>query len=236
MLNLIQLINDSGTMPDTLVPRAENRTLYLSGLFALSLVLIAIARISNYKAIGTVIQAFFSLGSSQQLLKENMRINSLSSILLVVNYMIASFICVFLLLNRTMGITPNNSLIFASIIPLAFTIFEIIGLAMTSFITGEGKTMEPAFQTAWIGYEFIGLPLSILALVWIMNPALSVLCLVFFCILVGARVLQRITKSSILVLNRGVAWYYIFLYLCTLEILPLIVAYYFVQLNFRPLI
>ena len=236
MLNLIQLINDSGTMPDTLVPRAENRTLFLSGLFAVSLVLIAIARISNYKAIGTVIQAFFSGGPAHQLLKDNMRISSLSSILLVVNYMIASFICVFLLLNRTMGLSPNNSLIFASIIPLAFTIFEILGLAMTSFITGEGKTMEPAFQTAWIGYEFIGLPLSILALVWIMNPALNALCLVLFCILVGARVLQRITKSSILVLNRGVAWYYIFLYLCTLEILPLIVVYYCVQLNFRALI
>ncbi|MEN9399730.1 MAG: hypothetical protein RL632_831 [Bacteroidota bacterium] len=223
-------------MPDTLVPRAENRTLFLSGLFAVSLVLIAIARISNYKAIGTVIQAFFSGGPATQLLKDNMRIGSLSSILLVVNYMIASFICVFLLLNRTLGLSPNISLIFASIIPLALTIFELLGLAMTSFITGEGKTMEPAFQTAWIGYEFIGLPLSILALVWIMNPALNVLCVVLFSILLGTRVLQRITKSSILVLNRGVAWYYIFLYLCTLEILPLIVAYYCLQLNFRALI
>ncbi len=223
-------------MPDTLVPRAENRTLFLSGLFAVSLVLIAIARISNYKAIGTVIQAFLSGGSAHQLLKENMRINSLSSILLVVNYLIASFICIFLVLNRTMGLPSHVSLICASILPLAFTIFEIVGLALTSLITGEGKIMEPAFQTAWIGYEFIGLPLSILALVWIMNPALNVLCFVVFCILVGTRVLQRITKSSILVLNRGVAWYYIFLYLCTLEILPLSVAYYFVQLNFRTLI
>jgi hypothetical protein len=233
MLNLILLINDSGTMPDTLVPRAENRTLFLSGLFAVSLILIAIARISNYKAIGTVIQAFFSVGTAHQLLKENMRINSFSSILLVINYLIASFICVFLLCNRSLGLSSNISLIFAVILPFALTLFELVGLALTRFITGEGKTMEPAFQTAWIGYEFIGLPLSILALVWIMNPSLNVLCLVFFCILFGTRILQRITKSSILVLNRGVAWYYIFLYLCTLEILPLIVAYYCVQLNFR---
>jgi hypothetical protein len=223
-------------MPDTLVPRAENRNLFLIGLFAVSLVLIAIARISNYKAIGTVIQAFFTGGSPYQLLKDNMRINSLSSMLLIVNYMIASFICIFLVLNRSLGLSPNQSLLFASIIPPAFTIFEILGLAMTGFITGEGKTMEPAFQTAWIGYEFIGLPMSILALVWIMNPTLNVFCFVLFCTLFGARVLQRITKSSILVLNRGVAWYYIFLYLCTLEILPLIVAYYCVQLNFRGLI
>jgi hypothetical protein len=111
-----------------------------------------------------------------------------------------------------------------------------VGLAMTSFITGEGKTMEPAFQTSWVGFEFIGLPLSVLALIWIINPALNAICSVIFCVLIGARVLQRITKSSILVLNRGVAWYYIFLYLCTLEILPLIVAYYCVQLNFRTLI
>lgn len=235
-MNLLILLNDTGTIPDTLVPRAENRTLFLSGLFAASLILIAIARISNYKAIGTVISAFFSVGSINQILKENMRIISLSSILLLLNYLIASFICVFLVLNRTVGLDSNTSLLFASILPLGFTLFEIVGLAMTSFITGEGKTMEPAFQTSWVGFEFIGLPLSVLALIWIMNPALNAICSVIFCVLIGARVLQRITKSSILVLNRGVAWYYIFLYLCTLEILPLIVAYYCVQLNFRTLI
>jgi hypothetical protein len=235
-MNLLILLNDTGTIPDTLVPRAENRTLFLSGLFAASLILIAIARISNYKAIGTVISAFFSVGSINQILKENMRIISLSSILLLLNYLIASFICVFLVLNRTVGLDSNTSLLFASILPLGFTLFEIVGLAMTSFITGEGKTMEPAFQTSWVGFEFIGLPLSVLALIWIINPALNAICSVIFCVLIGARVLQRITKSSILVLNRGVAWYYIFLYLCTLEILPLIVAYYCVQLNFRTLI
>ena len=235
-MNLLILLNDTGAIPDTLVPRAENRTLFLSGLFAVSLILIAIARISNYKAIGTVISAFFSLGSIHQLLKENMRLISLSSILLLLNYLIASFICVFLVLNRTVGLDSNTSFLFASILPFGFAIFEIVGLAMTSFITGEGKTMEPAFQTSWVGFEFIGLPLSVLALIWIMNPALNFICLVIFCALIGARVLQRTTKSSILILNRGVAWYYIFLYLCTLEILPLIVAYYCVQLNFRPLI
>ena len=235
-MNLLILLNDTGTIPDTLVPRAENRTLFLSGLFAASLILIAIARISNYKAIGTVISAFFSVGSINQILKENMRIISLSSILLLLNYLIASFICVFLVLNRTVGLNSNTSLLLASILPLGFTLFEIVGLAMTSFITGEGKTMEPAFQTSWVGFEFIGLPLSVLALIWIINPALNAICSVIFCVLIGARVLQRITKSSILVLNRGVAWYYIFLYLCTLEILPLIVAYYCVQLNFRTLI
>ena len=101
MMNLLILLNDTGAIPDTLVPRAENRTLFLSGLFAVSLILIAIARISNYKAIGTVISAFFSLGSIHQLLKENMRVISLSSILLLLNYLISSFICVFLGLNRT---------------------------------------------------------------------------------------------------------------------------------------
>jgi hypothetical protein len=192
MINLLILLNDTGAIPDTLVPRAENRSLFLSGLFAVSLILIAIARISNYKAIGTVISAFFSVGSIHQLLKENMRLVSLSSILLAINYLIASFICVFLVLNRTIGLNSNTSFLFASILPLGFTLFEIVGLAMTSFITGEGKTMEPAFQTSWVGFEFIGLPLSILALIWIMNPTLNFICLVIFCVLNGARVLQRI--------------------------------------------
>jgi hypothetical protein len=236
MFNLLILLNDSGAIPDTLVPRSEHRALFLTGLFAISLILIAIARISNYKAMGTVFNAFFSGGPIQQLLKENMRIGSLSSILLIINYLIAAFICVYLMLNRTLGLTENTSLLFATIIPIGFTIFEILGMAITSFITGEGKRMEPAFQTSWIGFEFIGLPLSVLALVWIMNPSLNSTCLVVFSVLIGTRVLQRITKSSILILNNGVAWYYIFLYLCTLEILPLVVAYYFVEMSFRPLI
>ena len=236
MFNLLILFNDSGAIPDTLVPRAENRTLFLTGLFAISLILIAIARISNYKSIGTVISAFFSGGPIQQLLKENMRIGSLSSILLIFNYLIALFICVYLMLYRTLEFSANTSMILACIIPVGYTIFEILGMAITTFITGEVKTMEPAFQTSWVGLEFIGLPISILSLVWIMNPNLNTVCLIVFCALLGVRVLQRITKSSILILYKGVAWYYIFLYLCTLEILPLIVAYYCVQMSFRPLI
>jgi hypothetical protein len=236
MFNLLILLNDSGTIPDTLVPRAENRILYLAGLFAISFILIAFARISNYRAIGTVINAFFSSGPIQQLLKENMRLGSLSSILLIFNYFISISICVYLMLNRTMGLTEYTSLIFAMVVPIGFTIFELLGMTITSFITGEVKTMEPAFQTSWIGVEFIGLPLSVLALIWIMNPHINTICFAVFCILIGARILQRITKSSILILNKGVAWYYIFLYLCTFEILPLIVAYYLVEMSFRPLI
>ena len=165
-----------------------------------------------------------------------MRLGSLSSILLIFNYFISISICVYLMLNRTMGLTEYTSLIFAMVVPIGFTIFELLGMTITSFITGEVKTMEPAFQTSWIGVEFIGLPLSVLALIWIMNPHINTICLVVFSVLIGARVLQRITKSSMLILNKGVAWYYIFLYLCTLEILPMIVAYYLIEMSFRPLI
>jgi len=43
--------------------------------------------------------------------------------------------------------------------------------------------------------------------------------------------LVRVIKNSIVVIGAGVSWYYIILYFCTLEILPLFVAYHYVEMN-----
>ena len=83
-----------------------------------------------------------------------------------------------------------------------------------------------------LGAQSIGLVYFICALVWVLNPNYQETLIQ---VVVGAFVIEsfiRIIKSVLVVYGQGVSWYYIILYFCTLEMLPLFVVYYFVVQDF----
>jgi len=169
-------------VPEYLDYRTQTYTLLLIGVLSISFAVIAISRMSNSRSIATVILVFFRNTSVDQILKENMRLNSLSSVLLVINYFVSFSLCIFILFNRLFLLEAKWSLVIALSIPFLWFVLEIIGLLM-----------------------------------------IALLCLKFF---------TRLLKNSLAVLTAGVPWYYLILYFCTLEILPLFVAYYYLLRNF----
>jgi hypothetical protein len=80
--------------------------------------------------------------------------------------------------------------------------------------------------------QFSGLLFSVIGLFWIMSPGADKLFLSLFLAVISLKVLSRLLKNSMAVLGNGVRWYYIMLYLCTLEILPLFVLSNFVLRSF----
>jgi hypothetical protein len=80
--------------------------------------------------------------------------------------------------------------------------------------------------------QLVGIIFAILALFWIMNPEFNRILMIIFLLMVSVKYIIRGLKNSIVVLINGVSWYYIILYFCTLEILPLFVVCYYVKKNF----
>lgn len=230
---LTQIFNgDVKEIPETLILRTETYTILLIGIVALSFLIIALTRMSNGKAIQTVISVFFKGPSIEQELKENMRLNSFGSILLILNFFISFSLCLFILLNRILLISGYWSAILAIGLPIMLFILETIGLYVIGWVSGEQKSLNSTISITLTGYQFAGLVFSVLSLFWIMNPEFNRIFLGLFISLVGLRYLTRLLKNSIAVLISGVSWYYIILYFCTLEILPLFVAYFYVTKNF----
>jgi hypothetical protein len=127
--------------------------------------------------------------------------------------------------------TPQ-SILYSLIISISFISLQIIGLWLVGIISGENKSINIPITETVILYETFGIILFFVALCWMLNPHLSVLFLKVFGGIILLEMIVRFSKCVLSVLKRGVVWYYIILYLCTLEILPLVVVYLYLKVNF----
>lgn len=212
------------SIPDSLSMRSVDLNLFLLALLSISFFLIALARMTNNKSLQTIFTTFFSSHSIEQLLKEQHRLDSFSSVMLIINHFVGFSICLFLLTNRRLGFDYQLAIILALCLPILLFIQEIVALYLAAIITDEQKRVSLALTHSIVGYEFSGLIYALLALFWIVNPnyngVYTLLLIAVFCL----KYLFRLFKSSFAVLTNGVSWYYLILYFCTLEILPPLVV------------
>lgn len=222
----------SNEVPSFLEPKVETYVMYLIAILSLSFFFIAISRIGNNKSLVTVVAVLFKNQGVDQLLKENMRLGSFSSIVLMLNYFICFGLCVFLTFQRIIILEDFWAFLLALSLPIGLFIVEFMGPLIIGFLTGESKKVTNVTINTVTGNQFFGLLFSFIALFWIMNPLYNLFFLAFFLSLVALKYLIRFFKSSYIVLISGISWYYLILYFCTLEILPLFIVYYYVFKNF----
>lgn len=234
MFPLIQFFIDSlvQDVPDQLLIRPNPQSTFLLGLGFIGLMFVGLSRMSNLKSVSTVVRVFFNSESIEQAQKEHMRLSSLSFIFLIINYAIACGIMIWMGFNA-LGIKKTNGVwLLAFALPVFLILYEVIVVSSVGLITGEQKRIIPTISLSLIGYAFSGMVILLGVFLWILNPALNKILLYAFLFLVLLFYLIRVVKNSSAVLKNGVPWYYLILYFCTLEILPILVGFYFLVRNF----
>lgn len=222
----------SQEVPIRLEPKVETYTMFLIAFLSLSFLTVAVSRIGNTRAIATVLAVSFKSNGVDQVLKDNMRLGSFSSIVLLLNYFIGFGLCLFIIVHRIYFLDDKLSLILAVSLPVALFFIEFLSPFIAGILTGELKQSGISTINTVTGNQLFGLVFSLLALFWIMNPLFNIWFLWAFISLICLKYLIRLFKSSYVVLTNGVSWYYLILYFCTLEILPLFVAYNYAIKNF----
>jgi hypothetical protein len=198
----------------------------------LSFVLLALVRKENHRFIQVLFQLLNTGGNLDLRLKETMRPGSLISVLLMINYLLMFAVCCYLGLTYV-GVVENQwQVMLAATIPLLIFVIQFVPPFMVSAFTGASLPLNTLIANTFVGSQLGGMVLLLLALIWSLNPVLSPQAILLFVALFLLIQLSRLFKNSVLLLSNGVSWYYIVLYFCTLEILPLFVAYYYVSLNF----
>ncbi len=215
-------------VPENLEQRDSSFVIILTGICAISFLSLGLARFYNNKAIQTVFGVYLKREGVEQILKENLRLSSLSSVALNISYFIGSGLCIFLISHQSWKLNWNMSLIVGSTFPFLFFFIEIFGMMISGWISGEYHKIEGAITNVIIGNTVYGILFTVLALLWIMNPEKTNLFSIAFLLLFILKIVVRILKNAILVFSKGISWYYIILYFCTLEVLPLLVLNYFV--------
>lgn len=220
------------SVPSSLLLRENDLSHQVIPWVIISFVMITFAKFQNNSIFSSLFKLLFANKNFDQIVKEELKIGSSSSVILIVNYFFIISTCVFLSIQATLKIPFIDAIGFSLAIPVGVFILQLASLWLIGLITKEMKLIVTPLLETIIIIEFIGFILFFLALIWVLNPQFSTYFLKTFTFLLALGFIIRLLKGIFSVLRKGVSLYYIILYFCTLEILPLFIAYYYVTKNF----
>ena len=195
-------------------------------LFALSI--LVYLRANNARNFFQVLQSFFSLSYTKQLVREEYRLNKSTSIALITLFIISSSLF-FIKVNAYYGFFTFNTPPFLQFSFLCFIItliylFKIIIHKILAFIVRDNAKIDEYVFNVFIMNKAVGFFLFpiVIGLYYTsikeIQLILSGLCITAY--FYGVRIYRGI---SIGYTNNGFSVFHLFLYLCTLELLPLAV-------------
>lgn len=238
MFNIPLQILESNQLSSQEVPTRlellQNSTLWFVGaLLLFGIILIAFTRVFKASYIKGIVANFFSFSSTESLQKNQVKLDSIPSILLLINYFTCLWVCFVLFLHAFLTIDVGTLMFWSLICVGAVVIYQLIGLALSAWVTGElGFIKQHIYQTI-AGFQFAGIVYLILGIFWFLYPGFRVELFYSFAFVLIVLLSIRFIRGIVSSLMTGVPWYYIILYFCTLEILPILVTYYYVAQNFK---
>jgi hypothetical protein len=215
-----------------LTVRPEAYTYVLLSFVSVSIIIVALARSRNIIALRTVLVAVVRLHSLDQYMKENMRLESFSSIMLLFNYFISAALCLFLCSTRVLNMGVAVAFLLSVLLPILFFIIATCGVLFIGWLSGEQQLFSLSRDHTITTFQLSGLACTLLSFIWALNPGLDVWLTWSLLIVILFSFLLRVFKEAIVVLRSGVLWYYLILYFCTLEVLPLLAAYQYFSENY----
>ncbi len=217
-------------IPNELTPRFHSAEWLIGYVLFFAFIILAVARFARAEVYQTLILANGKFQGVVAYVREAMPLNKPSSWLLLVNYVLSMGVISYLLAENSTHIKlPVKEAVF--LVPIFFLLWSLTGFVLTGWLTGESDKFSAPITYKIIGAQMLGLLYFLCAILWVFMSFESQLFTEIVVILFLAESFFRIVKSVRIVLKQGVSWYYIILYLCTLEILPLLMAYYALNSN-----
>ena len=209
--------------------RIDRSTSYWQFSILLSvLILFVIVRIGYINRYRQLLEAFFSIRYMKQVIREELALSHPFSLFLLFNFSICTGLLVYFLLNH-FGITLFNFSGFSLFIGLSASILVLLFiktmvLDLIQFLLGEDGGQTENRYTFLIFYQVLGiafLPIVVLASFGPENLHFPII--IFGLFLLGLIYVIRLGRSVFVGFNNGTSVFYLFLYLCALELAPLIV-------------
>ncbi len=218
-------------IPNELIPRFHSSEWLMGYVLFAAFITLAIARFARAGIYQTLVLANGKFQGVVSFVRETMPLAKPSSLLLLLNYVLsAGAICYLYVQGNDEIHLANNALVF--ILPAALLVWNLACLILTRWLSGAPDVFSGPITFKIIGTLVLGLIYFLCAVLWLFIGEQGVLFAQLALFLFFAETGFRVVKSINLVLRQGVSWYYIILYLCTLEILPLLMIYFTLGKNF----
>lgn len=136
------------------------------------------------------------------------------------NYFVVSAICIYMV-----QLYYGKENLWLLVVPFLYFSFQVISLFLSGLLSGELKKLNEHFLLLNFTYHFIGLLLIPVLIIWLLNVDYSIYFIYAVAGIFSAFWILRVTRGILFALRNKILWYYIILYLCTLEIWPLMVIF-----------
>ena len=211
-------------VPNELIPRFHS-TGWLTGyVLFIAFISLAVARFARAGIYETVLVANTKFQGVVSFVKETMPLGKPSSLLLLFNYMLSTGVICYLYVQSNQSIQLSNDAI-VFLLPVALLIWNLSCFVLTRWLSGATGVFGGPITFKVSGAQVLGLIYFLLAILWLFVSGQGTLFAQLALVLFFTESAFRVVKSVNLVLKQGVSWYYIILYFCTLEIMPLLMIY-----------
>ncbi|MDF3028326.1 MAG: hypothetical protein K0S23_2633 [Fluviicola sp.] len=207
-----------------LTERSSNYSYLIIAALGLCLLLISAARLRQREVFLILGQNAFFFNSPAEQYKNGIRENPLSSIFLVFQYIIVSGTYIYWYNHFSIVDFNTYQTIVLTTFPGILLLYHLFTISLAGTVTGFGPIIQEVNQLTLTMAQTAGIVILIEFFFIYFQPELlseSKLIIggtfLFFIVL-------RIIRAFYHALQLGVSWYYIILYLWTLEILPLLIG------------
>ena len=208
------------------IHRVTNHLQVLFWPLVIAMILIGLVQLRSPKTIFSVFRIAGNNAHMHLYLREGFSINSISSYLLQFNYFIVLGIFSYILVDY---FSDYNEIHWDLVLvclsaPLAYFLVKFIFISFLSFLSDTQNGFFEYLTNYKVFFQIQGimlLPITV-SLVFVDSQAQYYLALIAFSLTVLISIYRTIL-SFLYALRYGFSVLYIFLYLCTLEILPLVV-------------
>jgi len=194
---------------------------YLLVIILLCFAFVGVARVAQPDLIAQTFAGFFKVKRPDSNGFEGSKLQPSMTALIVLNYIISFSTCVFLLLYEQSNLLETVWLTMK--IVFALTFLQLINFRLVFILSGERSILDSMSAVNKQIWSFGGFILTCMALLWILNQELQHGFEQLFFIVFSSLIVWRIVKGLLLAAQLRYKWYYLILYLCTLEILPLLI-------------
>ncbi len=213
-----------------LIERETQMNSYLLVIILLCFAFVGVARVAQPDLISQTFTGFFKIKRPDSNGFEGSKLQPSMAALIVLNYIISFATCVFMVLYKDENLLEAMGLTIKIVAALTFV--QFINFRLVYLLSGEKAILDSMSAVNKQVWSFGGYLLTTLALLWILNQEIQTIFVQLFFIISFLLVIWRIAKGLILGAQLRYKWYYLILYLCTLEILPLIILIKLAWKNF----
>lgn len=203
-----------------LIERAPQLNSYLLIVALVALTFVAYARLSTPSVLSVSWLRFWKMSRIESFGFDEDKIRPTTQVLLLANYFVSFGLCTLLYLKDALS-TQDAGLI-SLLLVFLYSVYQVLNFRLALLITDLWKLKTYLAEVNKQIWSFMGLILLLLTFLWLINSHEIQLFKGSFIIVLICSHFWRLIKAWRICGQANLEWYYLILYLCALEIAPLL--------------